>query len=621
MSTPRTIFDVLNARHVAPSQIADTFIAPSQFRQLIQPGNSLLVGARGTGKTTLLKMLKLPAFERWESAAKSNFSLNYVSAFVSNDRNWSSRINDFALQFQSEELQTRARLALVSNQTLRAVLRSIAELFDQSFASIPLLGEFRLDDALSAEVAFARQFSESISAARRALSVVDIQHSLASRIDRLVEDANAMRFTGESEQEVSKRHRWIFSEFLTPIEKAITIFREVTGLSDPPWCLCFDELELAHQDVRNLLFSYLRGSNPSFYFKLATVPFIEDISAFRSFNAPIMQHDFSVVELWNVKKEQGSDFMRQLAQSLLERRNIMGVSLEQVLGDSLDVRSRGEAAGRYSEGSRFFEHFLSLADQDPSFRRFLSDRKIGIHDFYKMSENRRAAIFRKIQSVVVLRSTFLPKSRPSNIAKSGSRARRRQTRGSVYSGAQDIIDMCDNNPRFLLAVLDPLVTEYTRTTARVKPELQLEAITQVSNQVMAVLKGEAIYPASYQMKSVADLVQRLGRFFRQEVHGGAFNPDPVLSFTISKAAPEALIKAVGFAIREGAMLLEGDYVGSYLLNGLSDKRVRLAYLFAPEYLLPLILGRPRNLDGLVNTRRPKSQGAQQDFFQDENDEE
>lgn len=619
MTAPRTIFDVLNARHVSPAQIADTFVPPAQFQKLIQPGNSLLVGARGTGKTTLLKMLKLPAFERWDNATKSNFSLNYISAFISNDRNWSSRINDFALQFSSLELQSRARLALISNQALRAVLRSMAEVFDQSFNSIPILGAFRLEDPLLAEVTFSRQFSEFISTDRKLLSIVDIQRALGDRIDRLIEDANAMRFTGETEQELSKKHRWIFSEFLSPLDRAVTIFREITRLMEAPWCLCFDELELAHQDIRNLLFSYLRGSNPSFYFKLATVPFIEDISAFRALNAPIMQHDFSVIELWNVKKEQGAEFMRQLAQSLLERRHMGDVTLEQVLGDSLDARARGEVTGRYSEGSKFFEHFLALADQDPSFRRFLADRKIGVHDFYKMSENRRAAIFRKIQSVVVLRSTFLPKARPSNIARQDTRSRRRKTRGSVYSGAQDVIDMCDNNPRFLLAVLDPLVSEYGRTMTRVKPELQLEAITQVANQVTAVLKGEAIYPSSYQLKSVADLVQRLGRFFQSEVHDGLFNPDPVLSFTINEAAPEALVRAVGFAIREGAMLLEGDYVGSYLLNGLSDKRVRLAYLFAPDYLLPLTLGRSRNLDGLVNSKRPKPKDAQSDFFSGERD--
>lgn len=622
MTTSRTIFDVLNARHVSPTQIADTFVSPSQFRMLIQPGNSLLVGARGTGKTTLLKMLKLPAFERWESSTKSNFSLNYISAFISNDRNWSSRINDFALQFESAELQSRARLALVSNQALRAVLRSVAELFDQSFTSVPILEGFRLTNALAAEVDFSRRFSQFLGTDRSLVSIVDIQHALGDRIDRLIEDANAMRFTGESENEISKRHRWIFGEFLAPLNKAITIFREITSLSGAPWCLCFDELELAHEDVRNLLFSYLRGSNPSFYFKLATVPFVEDISAFRAHNAPIMQHDFSVVELWNVKKEHGSEFMQRLARSMLERRQIKGVTLEQVLGSSLETKARADSSvGRYAEGSKFFEHFLELADQDATFRKFLLDRKIGVHDFYKMSENRRAAIFRKIQSIVVLRSTFFPKVRPSNLSELRSLSRRRKTRGAVYSGAQDIIEMCDNNPRFLLAVLDPLVSEFAKTGLRVKPELQLDAVSQVSNQVSAVLKGEAIYPTLYQMKSVWDLVQRLGRFFQAEVHAGAFNADPVLSFTIPVSAPPALVKAVGYAIREGAMLLEGDYVGSYLLNGLSEKRVRLTYLFAPEFLLPLTLGRSRNLDGLVSIRTPRQmRNPQQELFSGDDDE-
>jgi hypothetical protein len=45
-----TIHDVLNARYMEPDKVAQSFIAPSHFDSVIRPGNSIIVGARGTGK-------------------------------------------------------------------------------------------------------------------------------------------------------------------------------------------------------------------------------------------------------------------------------------------------------------------------------------------------------------------------------------------------------------------------------------------------------------------------------------------------------------------------------------------------------------------------------------------
>jgi len=575
-------------------------------------------------------MLKLPAFQLWHSPEKADYIsyLNYITAFVANDRNWSARINDFALQFESPELQLRARLALVSNQALRAIVRSATEMFNQDLSEIPLMQPMTSIDKLAAQIKFSQQFSPFIAGSKRFVSTADIDRELGSRVDRLIQDTNAMRFAGGGEREVAKNHGWIFSDFLAPLHNAVVCFREVVCTADIPWCLCFDELELAHDDTRNLLFTYLRGSDPIFYFKLATVPFIRDISAFQSKTAPTPQHDFSVVELWNVKKDQSDQFMyqlansalkQQLANSPLKQKGLNDASIETVLGNSLEYRIESNQTNRsYSRKSAFFSYFLALADTDPTFRRYLEEREIGVHDFFQMSEERRAAIFRKVQNIVVLRSAFRPTPREANVRPGRTVSRRRSSRGFIYSGAQTIVQLCDNNPRFLLAILSPLIKEFEKTQTRVKPEIQLEAVSQVSQQLWSVLKGEAIFPPHAGIKSVGELIRRLGRFFEAEIHTEPFNGDPVLSFTLPPTAPSSLIEAVGYGIREGALLLGGEYTGSYLRDGLGEKRVRLAYLFAPDFLLPLMLGRARHVEAMLRPRtvskRPVQSSLQPDLF-------
>lgn len=612
-----TIFDVLNARYVAPDQIAQTFIAPSQFKTLVKPGNSLLVGARGTGKTTLLKMLKMSAFEAWDSPDKEDISknLDYLTAFIANDRNWSSRVNDFAAQFEDIELQDVARRAVISNQVLRSIVKTASEVFRSGHVHDHLRSNGV--DPLEAEIRFSRLTGKQILGSEGYLSTADVDFAFSSRSDAFITDVNAMRYVGITEKEVLNNNKWVFSDFLAPLRAVAQAFNHIVDMPHLKWCLCFDELELAHKSIRNTLFSYLRGADPSFYFKLATVPFVDDISEFQAENAPKTQHDFAVIELWNVKKDQKSSFMHSIAASVLRKQGVTGIGIEKVLGNSDRVFEELSEA-RYSNGSKFFHNFLDLADHDPSFRDYMAKRGTGVHDFYTMTEDRRAAVFRKIQGIVLVRNAFRRRVRGSNISAQHHIVRRTGARGQIYSGSQNIIDLCDNNPRFLLAVLDPLIAEFKRTGRQISPEQQIDSISQVSKQVTSVLKGEGIHPPYARIDSVYRLIQRIGDFFADQIHGPIFNPDPVLSFTISKDAPPALTKAIAYAIREGALLLEGDYAGSYLRDGLADKRMRLAYLFAPDFLLPIMLGREKSIEGILrptdSKRRRHDAGGQEDLF-------
>ena len=54
-----------NARHTAPRQIAESFIIPRNFFQIARNENTLLVGPRGSGKTTIGKLCNSLKFIRY----------------------------------------------------------------------------------------------------------------------------------------------------------------------------------------------------------------------------------------------------------------------------------------------------------------------------------------------------------------------------------------------------------------------------------------------------------------------------------------------------------------------------------------------------------------------------
>ena len=618
MSGPGKIFDVLNARYSDPYRVAETFIPPEQYNQLRKPGNSLLVGARGTGKTTLLKMLKVSAIEAMNNTIpqRDAVSADYVSAFVANDRNWSSRISDFAAQLESQELQDFARRAIYLNECLRAIMKTASEVL-QSKTFSQAVGESQYrGDYVSAEANFAQKAGLFLFDDGYQFSTADLDIKLNRRALDLINDVNSRRATGTSETEIASRNKWIFDDFLSPLSMCANMFNENLGIGNTRWCLSFDELELAPADIRNMLFSFLRGADPLFYFKLAIVPLLDDVSAFQAEAAPKSVHDYDVIELWNVRKAKKNEFMYRLANSTIRNAGLPDATVEQILGRSERVfYDRGD--GKYSNDSAFFLNFIELADNDPTFRAYMAKRNMGIHDFYRMNEEQRAALFRKIQAIVLVRNSFWKKSRPSNSRSNIPVRRRPSSRSFVYSGSDVVVEMCDNNPRFLLAVLEPLIAEFSKDGKRVGADSQLDAIRQVSNQIFAVLRGEGIHPKYMQVGSVYDLVSRIGESFKNEIHGEEFNADPVLSFTVPEDASPSISRAIAYGLREGAFLLEGQYDGSYLRDGVRDKRLRLTYLFAPEFTLPLMLGRQRQLDTILRGRVSKkrySNPNQPDFF-------
>ena len=60
---PPSIFESFNARALEPADVARTFIPPDHYSDVLKRAHTLVVGPRGSGKTTILKMLQAPALE------------------------------------------------------------------------------------------------------------------------------------------------------------------------------------------------------------------------------------------------------------------------------------------------------------------------------------------------------------------------------------------------------------------------------------------------------------------------------------------------------------------------------------------------------------------------------
>jgi hypothetical protein len=89
-----SVFESFNARALSPESVARTFIPSEKFAELAARCHSIVIGPRGSGKTSLLKMLQTTALETWnhEEAGEYRSRIDYTGVFIATDISWKEQL-------------------------------------------------------------------------------------------------------------------------------------------------------------------------------------------------------------------------------------------------------------------------------------------------------------------------------------------------------------------------------------------------------------------------------------------------------------------------------------------------------------------------------------------------
>src|SRR5688572_27576204 len=92
-----------NARHLHPKEVAESFIWSHNFEKVIQNNHSVILGARGCGKTTLMKMLTIPALHSWNDprAPRIKKEIAFYAVYISTDIYWDVKNQTYSSQLES----------------------------------------------------------------------------------------------------------------------------------------------------------------------------------------------------------------------------------------------------------------------------------------------------------------------------------------------------------------------------------------------------------------------------------------------------------------------------------------------------------------------------------------
>lgn len=566
-----SIYGAFNARWLSPEDVARAFVPTAHFHALTHFQNSLLMGPRGCGKTTLLKMLTRPAQRVWtqerlpkDPSLSQYRSPDFEAIYIPSDIRWSYELSAVTRELEGNEvLAERTQRAQVSISALLEAIRAFRYILEE-----------RQEDAESFVKTLLKHFSlgpvvPSFAELRfRLLALGDEIRSAIVRADAAklqnIFDGVAPSFTGHA---------------LDSVMRACNVFEEYVKMPNQKWALCFDELEIAPTWLQSELLKALRSFDQHFLLKLTWSPILPtDL-----FVGQERQHDFEAIRMWHSHASDARPFCREFAKRFVQERfSRTDITPRAVLGQSPFAMEEG--SGAYATGSDIWRTMVDLSKADPGFRAYLKEHGIDPDNPVSESVALRDETLRKVKPLVVLRDAYLKEH-----TEGGKRVSRRSRKFSTtYYGEDAIYAMSEGNPRSLAGLLNELFDFESRSLFEekrfvIRPETQARVLFGASQRM---LTGIRTFPVSMQSRglSLYRLIDKLGNFLKGELLGGTFNADPIGSFIVDENVGPDVMNEIAVGLTIGAFVSVGSSQSDIPVSVLGA-RIRLSHMLAPTYRL------------------------------------
>ncbi|MBI3235184.1 MAG: hypothetical protein HYZ42_14310 [Bacteroidetes bacterium] len=570
------IYDTFNAKYLSFQDVAESFVSNDEFFQLTRNNSILLMGSRGCGKTTLLKMLTPAGLNYWNDieAKEVKKALNFTAVYIPSDIQWKNQFN-----YLNQHLNGKESIVEILTQFLFASNIQIA--LCKTFNSVIGFGDYSGQEKmiLEFEVCKALAHSWRISEDGVTPTFDDIEIKILEKVRMMNSFVKKRIFRNEITDIEKQLPDYVFDSFFDLVKIGCKVFEQKLKLKeDHKWALCFDELEIVPKFIQLELIKYLRSVDQKYLFKLTTTPL---------FNMENVEHeatqgnDFSTIKLW-VYDEAGLVRWREFCSKLLSNRfrkaynqetvNFESIfsksSLDEIIKDELNELSASDKKsigynGRFMPGaakeSSMNFLFKRLIQLDDTTKEFLERRKINTLDPYSDDRIIQKSVFQKYKVDAIYRLIYKGRTRKTP---------------SIHYGLPYIYDICDGNPRLVIGLIDEILQ---------RSKFDFQEITTVSKQD----QSRIIYDAS---EKYFNLIQN--------------HPDStiIVKNTETNLAIHLLDKIGEYMFDK---LVKGRF--STIAPGIVGKRFRLSAFLTPKYKIPSRVHSEVKLSTLLSIEETKNQ--------------
>ncbi|MBN57553.1 hypothetical protein [Thalassolituus sp. UBA3500] len=548
-----SIYAAYNARSLSISEICQRFVENEAYYKLSAPNHSLLIGPRGSGKTTLMRMLQVEALGySYKSKVAHLDSIDYCGVFVPTDRLWKqqySRLMNVA-DVDKRNLLLKVAGTLFTFHVISCICDSLRYRFSESTEFKSLLFTDHTEADVVNSLSRLWEVNPEIPSAR------SLSSSVLRRKSELTKSLSAVLSGDASLAEIMK-----FSDFSDSVQTISDTVREInisSGEESGKWVFLFDELELAPDNILKPLYQAMRGGPENIFWKLSLSPYNQNLNIDESETRPMPNHDYDVIRIPDVSG-QSIDFARSLVAHVFQK-NGYRRDVEEYFDEpcTMDVK----------------EVFSGLESSDEGFSNYLKEHDIDVENIEKYGDKKgdKGPTIRKIKFIAQIRNHF----------RSGGRMKPRRSIPDFYLGFDNICKSVEYNPRMIIAISNTLISTL-KSNGRISLSKQGESLRKIYESQIALYSSISVDGMKTGFSTINDFVEFLGNYFKDLMVGPEFNAEPPLTFIVND---DTYVELIGAALNVGALvLLPSDCKHDFGVDGPENTRCRLSYLMAHNYRL------------------------------------
>ena len=578
-----------NARRSTPAQVARDFIPPDHYatlRDTIDP--QLVVGPRGIGKTTLLKMLLPEAIDAWKSpeAESARQRIGFTGVFVAADKMWAGQFDQLAEPLRGDPLRVEARQIFARAAFAYMALSSFAATAAYRCRPDGDTSSFRwVKMGTAEEERLAALIAPSWLAHPATSTFSGLSEQMQDRLAALGQLMVTAGLPGVKTTDLRRllRTRMLRIDFFTAAVRFIDAFNRAVGEQEEPWVLLIDEFEFLPPGAQSLLGAGFQGRDPRLSYKVSLAPYT-GLKPFRGSDLD----DWDQIQLLPPQNPADDRFTRELLKRQLES----GDRPERLL------RGRGfESGGKNSfrPRSKNATEIAKLAALDAGFEQWLKRTLKGLSIEEAAESRKLRKLLTRAMPLVRLRLEYhKAQDRRQAEPQTG------QPVSTLYCGLRNIYAISEGNPRWIKALAHALRAHRGRGAQTITPTAQSHAIGEVAYKLYNKLKAVNIETSSgggattpytdYGELTPSLLLDALGAYLKAQTHERKFSPDLPGAFENDLEDDEWLSEIVNSLVFLGALIVEKRGLGR------EHDVLRPARMWAPIFHILPRGGATRSLD-------------------------
>jgi hypothetical protein len=565
-----SINESFNARTTDTDVLCESFIVNEYYEQLASPDNTIMIGPRGSGKTTLMRMLEVKSLELWnkEQAKAFRQSIKFSGVFIPTDRLWKTQYDT-----AKNAIKNREDTLVLESQFIYHILEQLTQTLS-----------FRISRVIEKQHNFRTANLSKEDESELVESLIDIWKvtpkikSIKSLIIALALKKNQVSSYIASINSGTGsyiRPEVIQIPLTDVLGVSVSIINTLLEENGAKWTFLFDELELAPNELIQPLIDNMRGGNKDIIYKLALSPYHRGVKITETPESSMKDQDLKFINLTGISEQDGIKFSKELCSNILIKKGVFH-KLENCFEkpQDLDVDAI----------------FLALSDKDKSFKDYIVNKSI--YSIKYSDAGHKQPQYRKIKFIAHLRNYH---------KKDASRRQKRRRASDYYAGFDNICKTVEYNPRMLIGIMNnfiPIIKDRKRVTI----SEQIDCIKSYFESFKALLSTIAIESSNDKFNTIYDLVEVIANFFQMEVHSQDFKSEPKGSLTFKKDSDIDLLEAIGCALNSGAMIAVKTNIGDFhdVVN-VKTTRCRLSYLFSHHFGLLLTTQKDIELNDLISS--------------------